>query len=453
MKPSTSGWFPFLAEDGGKDEAEAAVRAIAEAVKKKSLTPGSSLRSSGTEEGFLDPSLALGGMGFAVFFAHLHRCFPEEDYGVHSEALLEACAESLSREEMSPWLFLGFPGIAWGLTHVDNLLGKTDRYDCSAIDEVLEESLSRSPWGHHFDLTYGLVGLGIYALERLPRPRAKGCLEKIVDRLEEIALPDSGGMTWHSPPEYIGAPHRRQFPEGYFNLGLAHGVPGIISLLAAVSNHGISAGQVRSLVEGAVAWLLAQEFAEPTECRFPSLIAPSGERPRARTAWCYGDPGIAIALLRAGRAFENSEWEKEGLKTAERALRRPRENTGVVDAGLCHGAAGLAHLFASLAHATGERELATAARSWYSETLAMRGEKDPAFGGYSFLCDEGEGEGWVPQPGFLVGAAGVGLALLAGIAEEEPTWDALLLTSLRERGTCSSVALKEELVGEKTTGA
>ena len=53
------------------------------------------------------------------------------------------------------------------------------------------------------------------------------------------------------------------------------------------------------------------------------------------------------------------------------AAKRPRGFSGVVDAGLCHGAAGLGHVFNRLFQATGEQRLALAAREWFSVALDM----------------------------------------------------------------------------------
>ena len=39
-----------------------------------------------------------------------------------------------------------------------------------------------------YDLIIGLVGIGVYALERLPRTSARECIELIVDRLDETAV-------------------------------------------------------------------------------------------------------------------------------------------------------------------------------------------------------------------------------------------------------------------------
>lgn len=41
--------------------------------------------------------------------------------------------------------------------------------------------------------------------------------------------------------------------------------------------------------------------------------------------------------------------------------------------------------------------------------------------------------GWRVDPGFLTGAAGIGLALLAAVAPVKPEWDRLLLVSIPPR--------------------
>ena len=38
--------------------------------------------------------------------------------------------------------------------------------------------------------------------------------------------------------------------------------------------------------------------------------------------------------------------------------------------------------------------------------------------------------GWRDEPGFLTGAAGIGLALLAALFPVEPAWDRVLLASI-----------------------
>jgi len=115
------------------------------------------------------------------------------------------------------------------------------------------------------------------------------------------------------------------------------------------------------------------------------------------------------------------------MRVALIASHRDPHSAGIVDAGLCHGACGLGHLFNTLFQTTGNSDFADAARAWFSRALEMRQPKD---GLAPFPA-------WFPPPydvflrkdshGFLVGAAGIGLALLAAIGPFPPAWDRLLL--------------------------
>src|SRR5262249_26014505 len=158
-------------------------------------------------------------------------------------------------------------------------------------------------------------------------------------------------------------------PTGYYNLGLAHGVPGVIALLGLACADGMDLRKVRPLLEGAVSWVLAQQHPHG----FPAWIRPEDtSRSPSRLAWCYGDPGVAAALLGAADCVQEPAWEHAALAIARRAWERPCDQAGVIDAGLCHGAAGLGHLFNRMYQATGEPWLADAARFWFARTLALR---------------------------------------------------------------------------------
>src|SRR5207249_4814388 len=120
-----------------------------------------------------------------------------------------------------------------------------------------------------------------------------------------------------------------------------------------------------------------------------------------RSAWCYGDPGVGAALFCAARSINEPKWERDALDIARTAARRPPERSGVVDAGLCHGAAGLGHIFNRLYQATGDEVFAQAARFWFSRTLALR-QRNRGIGGYATLTAKEDGTPyWHDDPGIL----------------------------------------------------
>jgi lantibiotic modifying enzyme len=373
-----------------------------------------------------DFSLAGGSAGLAV----LHGYLAQSERGHESDALARRClqhaAAAVSERPGTASLYGGLTGVGWAMAHLRSRLPDVDREDdLGEIDEVLLDHLDQSPWRGEFDLIEGLVGFGVYALERLHRPAATACLERVVDRLAETAEHQGEGITWWTDPAWLPSETRAEFSGGYYNLGLAHGVPGVIGLLGQVCAAGVAHDEARPLLDGAGRWLLDQDGPDG----FSYWVVPGTKGNRARLAWCYGDPGVAAALLGAASHVEESAWESAALAIARRAAERPYEESGIKDAGLCHGSAGLAHLFNRMFQATGEPRLAEAARSWFEQTLAMR-RPGRGIGGY---------EAWEPDGarsadrGLLTGATGIALALLAATTDIEPLWDRMLLVSITPR--------------------
>jgi hypothetical protein len=217
-----------------------------------------------------------------------------------------------------------------------------------------------------------------------------------------------------------------EFPGGYYNLGLAHGTPGVLAFLAEVIREDIHAAVARDLVRGAAEWLWTQRM--PGEViRFPPFIGEGIALKPARLAWCYGDLGVASALLSAGRAAGLPALEERARDVALSAAGRAPEESGVKDAGLCHGAAGVGHLFNHLFQETGEARLGESARLWFDRTLAMRAPGRGPGGYAAWVPDEQGVFSWRDDPGALIGAAGVGLALHAAASSVVPSWDAMLL--------------------------
>ncbi len=384
-----------------------------------------------------EASLAGGSAGLAVCFASLTGSGLADDAGERALEFLNDAVESIAAAPSRPSLYAGFTGTAWAVAHLEGRLFDVDEDDPNgAVDEALRALLGRSPWRGDYDIVSGLVGLGVYALERLPRAPAIECLELVVARLDEMSGRTAAGIAWLSPPELLPAPQREDCPAGCYNLGLAHGVPGVIALLGQVcaredaALHG-ARQKARALLDGAVAWLLAHEPADHTES-FPYWIGAGISPQPARLAWCYGDLGIAVALLQAARGACEPAWEREAVRIAQRAAARPAEQSGVIDCGLCHGAAGVAHLFNRLFQATGDDTLREAARFWFARTFEMRRPGEAVAGFPAWMPDpvRPEEKRWVAEPGLLEGAAGVALALLAATSDREPAWDRMLLVSV-----------------------
>ncbi len=438
---SAVAWRPLLAGEAAA-EALQVVEEIAEALASDPAEPAEGDSEEWPREQF---SLSGGAAGQALFFDYAAEALPDrERYGELAAACLDRAVEAVAESPMSYGLYGGFPGIAWVAEHLQRRAaagsagepaseghqeGDPDDDLNAEIDAALHELLSQSGWQDTYDLIGGLVGLGVYALERLPRPSAAECLGAVVDRLDELAERAPEGVTWFTRPELLGEWARPHQPDGHYNLGVAHGVPAVLPLLAAAARAGVREEKATSLLAGAAGWVLAQRDRTGSASSFCTAIVPGGERLPARLAWCYGDAGIAAAFLAAARLAGRPDWEREALEVARHAARRPVENAGVRDAGLCHGAFGLAHLFNRLYQAAGDELFAETARVWYREGLRYR---EPGRGVAGFAAwDARDGTlTWRSDGGFLTGSAGIGLALLAAATSCEPAWDRVLLADV-----------------------
>lgn len=321
-------------------------------------------------------------------------------------------------------LYRGWAGVGWLCSHLE----ADDESVAEHADRVLLSALNRWPRHAGYDLIGGLVGVGVYFLERLPDRAARGGLVRILEELERTAVEVEDGVSWFTEPALLPEWQRKRASRGYYNLGVAHGVPGVMWLLGKLCAHGVEADRASVLLRGSLRWLLAIH-PHPETPDLPSWISPGVAcEPNQRMAWCYGPLGAAAVVWEAAREGgygAAEEWARTvAVACAEVAPSESRNH----DAGLCHGAAGNAHIFGRLYRRTGDLRFRKAALGWFSNTLAYY-RPGVGIGGFRAWADVNGGQGFVDDASFLSGSAGIGLALLGAITDTDPAWDRLLLLS------------------------
>jgi class I lanthipeptide synthase len=316
-----------------------------------------------------------GDAGWALGFAYLGR-------DELAETCIDRAIERVAREASPLRLYDGLVGVAWVVAHLG---GDGD----AAIDDAVRDAVSRATPESPFELLYGLAGLGAYLVER----RASG-IELLVARLADAVLRPR-------PASELGDGLRARFRGGFHDLGIAHGITGVIAVLAQAQAAGLAPPSAAQLVTRAVVWLRAWRD-ERGRDQFPGLVSPEGDAFPPRFGWCSGDLGVALALFRAGQAFARPAWCGDAIAIALRATdRTPAES----DSTLCHGSACVALLFHRFHHATGEPRFLAAAARWYEHAMTF-GELDGV--------------------GLLGGSLGLALALHAATTSDEPAWDRVL---------------------------
>ncbi|WP_103528756.1 lanthionine synthetase LanC family protein [Streptomyces sp. SM12] len=264
-----------------------------------------------------------------------------------------------------------------------------------------------------YDSIKGLAGIGRILLAACMSGHEAEAGEGLCTTLKALTslllAPNGVRPGWWLPADAHPDPTRIP-PSGAATTGLAHGVAGPLSLLSIAQLAGQTVPGQTDAVAVAAHWLRKWASTGPSwpphisgaDLDTDAAPGAAGGVPGRRTAWCYGEPGIASALTHAGRALN----DRASLNMANAALNNLAADPTRWDAegtGLCHGTAGLLQV--------GVR---------CSPDLAQTAVKTPG-----------------PQadaaPGFLNGTTGTALAVAdhVGLLSHPPlaAWDSILLLS------------------------
>ena len=232
-------------------------------------------------------------------------------------AIVEQCMDGETHAR-SLSLFGGWTGLGWITSHLD----VDDDFVGTHVDGLLRGALGEWPPLRGYDLISGLVGAGVFFVERLPRESAIRGLTLVLAAIEATAVETDDGTTWFTAPEFLPEWQRERAVNGYFNLGVAHGVPGVCWLLGKLCLAGVEGSRAESLLAGSLRWLRSQH-PDPELAELPSWIAPGvAPDPNRRMAWCYGPLGASAVALEAAKAIGGPGGRGLGPNARSRLRRR-----------------------------------------------------------------------------------------------------------------------------------
>lgn len=384
------------------------------------------------------PPTIEGSAGVALFLGYANLVAPSLDLEEVIIRCIEHLATNLREGVHSCTLSDGFIGSAWVISHLN---GRSFRLASDAFVEIDKQAFERVLHPENlddYDLLRGLVGIGLYFLNRGDSGYSEKGILGIIDKLTRTSITTNRGVAWLSSSDFLPADLKGKFPNGVFNLGVAHGIPGIIAFLGRVWAAGIHHPNIPELIEGAVSWLLSCQRTDDTQTSFHFFESPSGDNisiPSPRTAWCYGDPGISVALLSASENYHRTDWRSKAIEIGYSAAIRPLTSRDVMLPSFCHGTSGTAHLFNNLFRASNEVVFLEKSTSLFNLTIQHLKNKYSALNYYNQdncktpLTDVQAD--WYNDFSLLNGESGIGLTLLSATTSIQPTWDEIFLASIQ----------------------
>jgi lantibiotic biosynthesis protein len=373
--------------------------------------------------------LLSGKAGIALLFAYLSKHYDLGSYEKITFDILSELNECLCKEDLDYHLSTGVAGIGFVFQHLRNIdvLDRNEDLNLSELDKFLDFGITRDLAENNWDPLHGMVGLGIYYLERNSETGEEVYLARIVDGLLQMCIGKNKVWITRGFDKYN---------KDNFNFGMAHGMPGLLSFLAQVHTRKIRQPEIEEVMACCISFLLQYERGEESIYSFPTLIELDEPVPMkdssSRLAWCYGDLCVSNALIHCGKALGRDDWERKGIEVALKTTCRTLANSGCLDASFCHGTVGLMHQYHRLYRATGNETFKQSCENWLEISLREYYKPGEGIGGYtSWTYNEAERRfSAVPSIGLLEGSAGIALVYLSWLCGIEPAWDIIFQTNV-----------------------
>ncbi|MQY11451.1 Nisin biosynthesis protein NisC [Streptomyces sp. RB5] len=386
--------------------------------------------------------LAYGPTGIALL--HIERAALEEGSWQRAHSWLTAATHEPFTSGPGSHPFYGAPALAHALACVAEHLPDAYRGARKALHRQLSADVRRRLESAHrradakhlpelaeFDTIRGLVGYGSYLLRHHPSgSEIRSVLDYCVRLTEPIVHEGETLPGWWTLTGPSGRPDDR-FPGGHANTGMAHGIGGVLALLALAVRRGVTVEGHREAISVILGWLDQHQGATGSGVAWPYWVTRDELRanhstpaPPRRPSWCYGTVGIARAQQLAALALGQAGRQIAVETAAVAALADPAQLKVTTDTGLCHGVAGLCHVAARIAgdaHASTAGQL-RAAIPPLLDSVCPPGSP-PEELAKELLRNEEAGNG------LLNGTAGTALALLAPATTglTRSSWDSCLL--------------------------
>jgi lantibiotic biosynthesis protein len=386
--------------------------------------------------------LGSGDLGIAFMYAYLDICFPGQSWDALAQRYLKiAAAETQESQLDSPGVFHGTTGMALALVQASKG-GKRYQKTLAHVHEGLSEQVLARSWRdsevkngvacRNFDIISGAAGILAYLVSIKQADSAiQQAISCLLDYLVWLCEPGQplGQERWYIPPALLpNDSHRQVFPRGNFNCGMAHGIPGPLAALSLTWQAGYHAPGLHETIAYLANWVIEHRSEQEWGIDWPDSIPleVAGEAHEwqrlspTRAAWCYGAPGVARSLWLAGYALEDEAVRARGVEAIESALRRQIAQRDIFSPILCHGTAGLLHICLRFAH---ECESTLAREQIPVLVKQILDAFNPSFP-LGFRNTEQSIS--VDLPGWLGGAPGIAMVLLAAATDVTPTWDRAL---------------------------
>jgi len=388
---------------------------VASIIKKINFDIDTYLLTDNSQLGLLS-----GDSGIAIFKLHYSKAFGERN---DLDVVLLRSFKAINKGDYNPFFCGGISGFLYlfEVLKKENLLidDPISKKDFDTLNNYLLKRYYLSISNGNCDFLHGAEGILFYFLNSNSSIKKADLIIEYLNYLENSRIYFGRSFAIYSSISSTNG------MKNVFNLGMAHGMASTIRILTKIyesNENSLIKERSIKLLKGIVDFYFQVRIQDEI-CSFSNRAFD--ESSFSRLAWCYGDLSIGIALMGASKLFQDELVGNEALNICLKTTSRTsNENTGIKDAGICHGTAGLALMYSNLFDKSRIKEFKDASDFWVNKTIEKATFKD-GVGGFKSYTNGG----FQNEYSLLEGASGIGLVLLSTVFEKLYSWDDCLLIS------------------------
>jgi lantibiotic biosynthesis protein len=347
-----------------------------------------------------------GSLGLLYYYFNAYKALHTPDLLQKAEDLLAIVFEDINETGKGlagVSLSNGAAGFAFTMNYLqqEGLIDFDVDTELVEMDEFLFNSATELLRKEEIDYLHGALGVLFYFTNRIKPPKKiQAYINSLVEQVCSLAISDKNGI-W-----FKNFSIERLKNNETADLGLAHGLCGILLILMKALPFVNDAKLLKKIIRSGISFILSNQLPDVSGEEEFSLFAASVNTSTNnvlslnRLAWCYGDINETLLLYRAGNLFLDASYttkaDSVGFKTIER---NTAEATLCTDSHFCHGTAGLAQFYFALYNESGHYSYYKAYEYWIEKTIAL-------------IDTEIETNAYASNPvGLLEGWSGVALVL------------------------------------------
>jgi len=329
----------------------------------------------------LPVTLMNGLAGLSVFYFNYARLSGNAVYDKKATELSNEIIEQLNTNRFRPLRIIhsfstGLAGVGFTFWHLSRHRFIDFDYEesFSFLDDFLTGAAEEDYKSGICDFLHGAIGIFYHFITQYPARDVSDRLEHLLDLFLRHCKQDEKGLR-------IKNMILEDVKENEYDLGLAHGLSGILVVLNECLKNKFREEKVAGIIRQIARYILQAE--KPvSETKENSLFPTSIDEDlpdhhltniynyRSRLAWCYGDLNIAWALVQIGKQPGFHDIYEKGIEVALSTLeRKGYMQHQVGDVFFCHGSSGVAYFYKRLHQETGIAAFREAYDYWLNETV------------------------------------------------------------------------------------